>query len=74
MVCIITEEINIKIKNLHFELNNNIIILSGLSSTVLILLVNNDYIMPGFIEMVLRRRRRCLRQVRNRIIIVGMND
>lgn len=31
--------------------------------------------MTGFIEMVLRRRRRrCLRQVRNRIIIVGMND
>jgi len=45
-----------------------------LSSTALILLINNDYIMPGFIEMVLRRRRRCLRQVRNRIIIVGMND
>jgi len=64
----------IKIKNLLFELNTNIIILSVLSSTVLILLVNNDYIMPGFIEMVLRRRRRCLRQVRNRIIIVGMND
>lgn len=64
----------IKTKNLLVELNNNITIHLFLSSTVLILLINNDYIMPGFIEMVLRRRRRRLRQVRNRIIIVGMND